>query len=139
MRRYELDDARWELIKDFFPTTRRRGRPWRDHRTILNGIIWLLSSGAPWRDMPEYYGPWQMVYDRFRRWCRDGTWDRILAALQMKLDERGLLEWAQWCIDSSSVRASRAAAGGGKRGALTSRRTTRSAGRGVGSARRSTW
>ena len=116
-RRYEIDDEQWDLIRDFFPENRkRRGRPWRDHRQVLNGILWVLSSGAAWRDLPERYGPWQTAYDRYDRWQNDGTWDRILEALQMEADERGLLDWSQWNIDSTIVRANRHAAGGGKKG-----------------------
>ena len=76
MRRYELSDEQWELIHDLFPVnTKQRGCPWKDHRTILNGLFWLLRSGAPWRDLPERYGPWQTVYDRFRRWQGAGLFD----------------------------------------------------------------
>lgn len=65
MRRYELTDEQWELIRDLLPSNNgQRGRQWKDHRTILNPIFWLLRAGAPWRDLPERYGPWQTVYDR---------------------------------------------------------------------------
>jgi transposase len=115
MHRYELEDRHWELIKKFFPTE-SRGRPWRDHRTVVNGIFWILFSGAPWRDLPERYGPWQTAHRRFVRWRRDGTWDRVLARLQLVADQRGLLDYAQWNIDSTIVRAARPAAGAKKRG-----------------------
>jgi transposase len=138
MRRYEIDDAHWELIREFFPDNRRQGHPWRDHRQVLNGILWVLFSGAAWRDMPERYGPWQTGYDRFVRWRREGMWERILRSLQVKADDRGLLDWSQWNIDGTSVRASKHAAGGGKRGERRNRRTTRSVARAVAGARRST-
>jgi len=105
-----------KLIKGSFPDSRRHGHPWRDHRQVLNGILRALFSGAPWRDMPEWYGPWQTGYDRYVRWRRDGTWERILRAPQLKANEQGLLDWSQRNVDSTSIRASRHAAGGGKRG-----------------------
>jgi transposase len=72
-----------------------RGRQWRDHRTIVNGIFWILFSGAPWRDLPERYGSWQTGHRRFTRWRKDGTWDKALAKLQLKADRGGLLDYAQ--------------------------------------------
>ena len=56
-------------------------------------MFWRLHTGCPWRDIPERYGSWSTVYDRFRRWTRDGTLDRILEALQVRLDERGRIDW----------------------------------------------
>ena len=114
MHRYELDDRQWMLIQRHFPAT-SRGRPWRDHRTVVNGILWVLFSGAPWRDLPQRYGPWQTAHRRFTRWRRDGTWDRVLRSLRLKADRAGLLDWAQWNFDSTSIRATRAAAGAQKR------------------------
>lgn len=110
MRRYELTDDQWELIADLFPG-QTMGRPRRNDRTVLNGILWILCSGAAWRDLPERYGPWKTVYHRFRKWETVGLFDRILERLHIELDERGLIDYATWMIDSTSVRASRAAAG----------------------------
>ena len=72
MRRYELTDIEWDRIKDFFPEKQAGtpGRPQKDTRPILNGVIWLARSGAPWRDLPERYGPWQTVYTRFQEWLK---------------------------------------------------------------------
>lgn len=125
MRRYELSDDQWAAIAPLLipPTT---GRPRRDDRTTLNGVFWKLCSGAPWRDVPERYGPCQTVYDRFARYRDDGTLDRILTALRLKLDADGHLDWTTWMIDGTSVRASRVAAGARKRGGRRSRTTTRS-------------
>jgi len=110
MRRYELTDAQWNLIEDLFPR-QTAGRPRISDRQVLNGILWILCSGAAWRDLPRRYGKWQTVYSRFRRWQESGLFDRILDRLQVELDERGLIDYATWMIDSTSVRASRAAAG----------------------------
>jgi transposase len=120
MRRYELTDAQWECIAPFFPDCYpgdRPGHPWGGHRRLVNGILWHLHTGAPWRDLPERYGPWQTVYDRFNRWRRDGTWAKILDALLLRLDEAGLIDRDLWRVDASIIRASRAAAGAKKKAA----------------------
>jgi transposase len=116
MARYELEDDQWELLKGLMPTQRGGGQ-WLDHRTTLNGMLWILRSGAAWRDLPERYGKWQSVYHRFTRWRRDGTFDRILKALQIRLDKQGKIDWDLWLVDGTSVRASRAAAGARKKSA----------------------
>ena len=114
MARYELSDGQWELLKGLFPRQGRGGR-WLDHRTVLNGMLWILRSGAPWRDLPARYGKWQSVHHRFSRWRRDGTFDRVLKALQIRLDQDGLIDWDLWLVDGTSIRATRAAAGAPKK------------------------
>ena len=123
MARYELTDDEWNLLKGLFPTQKRGGK-WNDHRTTLNGMLWILRSGAPWRDLPDRYGKWKSVYHRFNRWRRDGLFDRILKALQIRLDKQGKIDWDLWLVDGSNVRASRAAAGARKKGGSTSNPTT---------------
>lgn len=117
-RRYELNDRQWKRIEHLFPDCFHHGQaghPWNPHRQLLNGILWRLHSGAPWRDVPLRYGPWQTVYDRFRRWRRDGTWMRILTYLLDHLDKHGRLGRDLWCVDASVIRASRAAGGAEKK------------------------
>lgn len=111
MRRYELSEKQFSLIEDLFPKNGRKGQQWNDHRITLNGIFWILHTGAQWRELPERYGNWKSVYDRFNRWSRNGMINRILERLQMKLDEEGRIDLDTWCIDSTIVRASRSAAG----------------------------
>jgi transposase len=112
MKRHELTDQQWELLTPFFPPRpHQRGGQWKDDRTILNGIFWRLNTGAPWRDLPERYGKWKTVHDRFSKLRASGVLDRILQALQLHLDQRGLIDFDLWCVDGSSIRASRAAAG----------------------------
>ena len=113
MRRKELSDRQWELICDLLPPNGQRGGQWTDHRRVLNAILWILRTGAPWRDLPERYGPWQTAYDRFRRWQREGLFERMLERLQIRLDAEGKIDWDLWCVDGSSIRAGRDAAGGG--------------------------
>jgi transposase len=115
MERHELTDQQWDVLASFFPAQRKRGGQWRDHRTVVNGALWRLRTGVPWRDLPERYGPWQTVHRRFTAWQKTGLLDRILGALQVRLDERGGIDWDLWCIDGSSVRGSRAAAGASKK------------------------
>lgn len=85
---------------------------------MVNAIVWRLATGAPWRDLPERYGPWQTVYSRFRRWQRAGVWDRVLAALQAEADARGAVDWALHFVDGTSIRAHQHAAGAKKGAAI---------------------
>jgi transposase len=143
MKRHELTDEQWALVEPLIPrSTARTGRPPSDPRLMLNGIFWVLHTGAPWRDLPERFGPWQTVYDHFRRWRKAGVSARVVEALQLKLDKQGRIDWDLWCVDGAHVRAGRAAAGADKkaaRGTRTSRRTTRRAAAAAGLDRSSTW
>lgn len=100
MARYELTDEQWALLQGLCPKEDRGGR-WLDHRTMLNGMLWILRSGAPWRDLPERYGKWQSVNHRFNRWRRDSTFDRIPKALQIRLDKQGWIDWDLWLVDGT--------------------------------------
>ena len=115
IRRYELTEEQFALVSDLLPVNGGRGGQWNDHRTVLNGIFWILHTGAQWRELPERYGKWKSVYDRFRRWQRDGTLHRMLERLQMRLDAEGRIDFDLWCVDATPVRASRSAGGGGKK------------------------
>src|SRR3972149_1338243 len=93
-QRHELTDTQWERLQPLLPPEKPRvGKPNLPHRRIINGILWRLKTGAPWRDLPERYGKWETVYSRFRRWQRAGIWDRILAALQTKADAADQIDW----------------------------------------------
>ena len=128
MRRHELSQEQFDQIKDLLPSNEgEQGRPWEDHHRVLNGMFWILRTGAPWRDLPARYGPWKTVYDRFQRWQDDGTLKRIVEVLQQRLDEQDRIDWELFCIDGTSIRATRAAAGAPKRGTRRSPRTMLSA------------
>lgn len=74
MQRHGLTDGQWALIEDMFPKNGLRpGRPWSDHRVMMDGMFWELATGAPWRDLPEEFGPWKTVYERYRTYYMDGT------------------------------------------------------------------
>jgi len=119
MIRHRLTDGQWELIAQLFALPKRMGRPPRDRRKIMDGILWILRTGSPWRDLPEALGPWQTVWDLFNRWNHDGTLDKILEHLRLKQQ----LDPELWCIDGTIVRAARCASGGGKKTIRTSRKT----------------
>ena len=117
MNRGELTDEQWGRLKPLLPPQRSaRGRPAVDHRRIVNGLLWVLRTGAPWRDLPERYGPWQTVATRFYRWRKAGVWDRLLAAVQEIADAQGKVNWQVHYVDGTVVRAHQHAAGV-KRGA----------------------
>ena len=108
MNRYDLSDFEWSVIEPLLPN-KPRGVPRVDDRRVLNGIMWVLRSGAPWRDLPERYGPYTTCYNRFNRWRKKGIWDRLMDAIVEAYD--GDIQM----IDSSSVRVHQHAAGS-KRG-----------------------
>jgi transposase len=109
-RRHELSESEWARLQPLLPP-RKPGRPRQDDRRILNGIVWKLASGVPWRDLPERYGPWQTVYTRFRRWTQAGVWDQLFAAVQRQADAAGALDWELHFVDGTVIRAHQHAAG----------------------------
>lgn len=143
MRRHELNDEQWAAVQPLVPrSTARTGRPAREPRLMLDGLFWILATGAPWRDLPERFGPWQTVYDHFRNWRKSGVFAAIIEALQVKLDNKGHIDWELWCVDGANVRAARAAAGADKKvsnDTPTNPPTTRWAAAAAGLDRSSTW
>ncbi|HDS0960209.1 MULTISPECIES: IS5 family transposase [Pseudomonas] len=116
-KRYELSDVAWDVVSDLFIETHGRGRPRLSDSLMLDGVLWVLCSGAAWRDMPDRLGPWSTVYQRFRGWRNQGTFDQMLNRLHLRLNEQGLIDLQTWMIDSTAVRATRASSGAGKKGA----------------------
>lgn len=102
-----------ERNPSFLPPERssRRGRPWKGHRQVINGILWVLAVGCSWRDLPSEFGKWQTVYNRFRLWRKDNLWERMWRTLLRRADQRGQVDRSLWCVDGSVIRAHRAAAG----------------------------
>jgi transposase len=116
MHRDGLTDHEWQQLAPLLPQpTSTRGRPRRDDRLLVEGMVWIARTGAPWRDLPARYGPWQTVYDRFTTYRRAGVWAQVLQTLQGLADQRGKLDWSVCCIDGSVVRAHVHAAGARKR------------------------
>ncbi|MGL5804493.1 MAG: IS5 family transposase [Xenococcaceae cyanobacterium] len=117
MSRRDLTTFEWEQLKPLLPPLKpRTGRPYHDHRQVINGVLWILRTGAPWRDLPERYGSWQSVATRFYRWQKAGVWQQILANLQTMADKGKRLDWEVHYVDGSVIRAHQHAAGGKKRG-----------------------
>ena len=114
MKKYTLTDTQWKKIKDMLPPNGRPGNQWKDHRMVINGILWILKNGAPWRSLPPRYGSWKTVFKRFRLWTREGLWDKILEKLQSNFQSRGKIDWRMFSIDGSNVRAHKSAAGAKK-------------------------
>lgn len=103
MSRQEIPDEVWSVIEPLLPRAEGRSRPWLDHRGVVEGIVWRFRTGAPWRDVPERFGPWNTVFKRFDRWAKDGTWERLLATVQAESDAVGKLDWVA-AIDSTIAR-----------------------------------
>jgi transposase len=115
MLRHKLTDDQWELIADIFPLPAKTGRPLRDRRIIVDGILWILRTGSPWRDLPNEFGPWETFYGCFDRWNGDGTLDQILNRLRAAQVDIGAIDEDLWCVDGTIVRAHRCAGGGAKK------------------------
>ena len=112
--RGDLTDAAWARLAPLLPPNGQRGGQWQGHRKVINGILWKLRTGAPWRDVPARYGPWQTCADRLYRCRRDGTWDQLLARVQTTSDAVGAVDW-EVSVDSSVARAHQHAAGARRR------------------------
>jgi transposase len=113
MTRGDLSNVKWHKIKPALPPEHsgQKGRPYVGHRKIINGNMWRLRTGAPWRDIPSRYGPWQTCYDRFVRFRKSGVWQTILEQVQAQADSQGKLDWQTSCADGSVIRAHQHAAG----------------------------
>ena len=105
MRRYEISDYDWQRLSPLLPGKPGDvGRTARDNRQFINAVLWIARSGAPWRDLPARFGPWNSAYQRFRRWARKGVWQQVFEELQ-----EPDLDWLM--LDSTTVRAHQHAAG----------------------------
>ncbi len=100
MSRHDISDEQWKIIAPYIEIKRNdpRGRPAKDNRQMLNGSLWILKTGAPWRDLPSEYGPWQTVYKRFALWAKLSVWDKLLEELAKSADSESI------SIDASYVK-----------------------------------
>lgn len=101
--RVEVSDEQWEVLEPLFPAPKGRGRPPMDMRLTLEGIAWRFRTGAPWRDIPDRFGHWNSIYQRFADWSADGTWARLLARVQGMAEADGEVEWTV-SVDSTITR-----------------------------------
>lgn len=116
-RGVRLTDAQWAAIEPLLPRmprTARGGRPWASHRAVVEGLLWVLKTGARWRDLPAEYPSPSTCWRRLKRWDEDGTWLRVWRAIIAELDARGRLQWETAFIDGTFASA--------KKGGLTSDR-----------------
>jgi transposase len=116
MARLLLADEEWELIEDLFGEPAVMGRPPVNRRMVVDGILWILRTGSPWRDLPEEFGKWQTAWRLFDKWNAEGTLDAVLQRLRAAHIEAGVVSEELWCIDGTVVRAARCSSGGGKKG-----------------------
>jgi transposase len=119
-RLFRLDEPQWHRIEPLLPQkTTARGRPRKSDRRVLEAMLWILRTGAPWRDLPSAYGSWKTVYTRFSRWSQSGALARLFEALARERDGEGFL------IDATIVRAHQDASGAAKKGAPRNRTLAR--------------
>ncbi|WP_367140769.1 MULTISPECIES: IS5 family transposase [Streptomyces] len=118
MGRGDLSDAEWARLEPHLPKSVGRGGWWKDHRTVINGILFRQRTGIPWRDLPARFGKWKTCHDRHRRWSADGTWEGILRSVQADADAEGRIDWSVVSVDSTVCRAHHHAAGARHRLAL---------------------
>ena len=114
----DLIDDQWKIVSAILPADPmredKRGRPWSEQRKVFNGILWVLRTGAPWKDMPPRYGPYQTAHRRFQNWVRSGVIENVLLALAAHLQEAGGLDLKECFVDGTFVPAKKGGAASGK-------------------------
>jgi transposase len=114
----DLTEQQWKLVEPILPADRvradRRGRPWRDRRQVLNGMLWILRTGAPWQDPPPRYGPYQTAHRRFQNWVRSGVMEKLLLTLAGHLEDAGGLDLKECFVDGTFVPAKKGGSWSGK-------------------------
>lgn len=110
VRRHELTDEQWQVIEPLLPVSGVRGRPRVDDRRVINGMLYKAKTGIAWRDLPQRYGPWKTVYNRFWRWSRTGTLTMLVRKVRVMAEAIDELD-REVSVDSSIVRAHQHAAG----------------------------
>lgn len=118
VRRHELTDEQWAVIEPLLPVSGAKGRPRVDDRRVINGMLFKAKTGVAWRDLPERYGPWKTVYNRFWRWSRDGTLTLLVTRARVIAEAIDELD-REVSVDSSIVRAHQHAAGARRRTTAT--------------------
>lgn len=115
MGRGDLTSDEWARLAPQLPKSGCRGGRWIDHRKVINGILFRIRTGVPWRDLPSRFGNWKTVYERHRRWSADATWEGIYQAVLTDADDQGRIDWSMVSVDSTSCRAHQHAAGAPRR------------------------
>lgn len=125
--RWELKEEQWEMVEAVLRPQRRRdgrGRPWHDTRAVLNGVLWVLGTGAQWRELPEKYAPYQTCHRRFQQWVRSGKLEEVLRRLAMRLREQGKLKLEEGFVDATFASAKKGALRLAQRGAARAPRSS---------------
>ena len=110
--RWELTEEQWLVVEPVLRPARRadnRGRPWHDTRAVLNGVLWVLGTGAQWRELPEKYPPYQTCHRRFQQWVRSGKLEEVLRLLARHLREQGKLKLEEAFVDATFASAKKGA------------------------------
>ena len=114
----DMTDEQWKIVETILPEDPvrddGRGRPWSDRRKVLNGVLWILRTGAPWPDLPSRYGSFQTAHRRFQNWVRSGVMEQVLLAIAQDLKDRGGLDLRECFIDGTFVPAKKGGAGLGR-------------------------
>ena len=110
----DLTEQQWNIVKNILPEDRvrpdKRGRPWSDPRKVLDGVLWIMRTGAPWKDLPGRYGPYQTAHRRFQNWVRSGVMEKVLLEIAQDLKDRGGLDLRECFIDGTFVPAKKGGA-----------------------------
>jgi transposase len=125
--RWELTDEQWELIEPILRPARRkdnRGRPWHDTRAVLNGVLWILGSGAQWAELPSKYPPYQTCHRRFQQWVREGRFVKVLRLLAKHLHDRGKLNLEEAFVDATFASAKKGASPSARPSVARARRSS---------------
>jgi transposase len=109
MQKAFLSDEQWAKLEPLLPKTKSRGRPWADNRRVLEGILWVLKTGARWRDLPEEYPSPSTCWRRLRQWEENEVWLKIWRQFLGDLDQRGKLDWSESFLDGSFAPAKKGA------------------------------
>lgn len=115
METRDLPQDIWEKLEPYLPR-KTTGRHYKDLHQTINGIFWILRTGAPWRDLPPQYGSWRSVASTFYRWTQDGRWDQVFEVIRAQAQACGHLDWSLHMLDSTIIRAHQHSAGAARRG-----------------------
>ncbi|RZU43725.1 IS5 family transposase [Edaphobacter modestus] len=122
----DLTDEQWKILDPLIPKPKtrpdRRGRPWKSRRSVMNGILWVLRTGAPWADLPDRYPSFQTCHRRFQQWVRWGVMTKIMTALALKLTAKGGIDVHEAFIDATFAAAKKGGARSEKRNAAREQR-----------------
>ena len=110
-----LTEKQWKEIEPLLPKLKSNGRPWKNNRLVVEGILWILRTGARWKDLPEKYPSPSTCWRRLKLWEEQGVWEKIWRTFICRLDKRGQIDWSECFMDGTFVSAKKGAQKSGKR------------------------